>query len=323
MRKQRLYKSLYFQVLVGIALGVILGVVAPEYAVALKPLGDGFIKLVRMLIAPVIFTTVVVGIAQMGAMKDVGRIGIRALVVLRGGFDPCSHHWPDRREHSEAGRGRRLRSHDRRSPVCIGIHVVSAAVGTVDFILNVIPNAMVGAFAAGEILQVLLVSILFGIALLQVGPPVRPVVDFLAMISKTLFAIIGIIMRLAPIGAFGAMAFTIGRYGLGTMLSLGKLMAGVYLTCAFFIFVVLGAIAYCDRLQSAQVPEVHRRRNPDCPRDILLRNRAASHHAQVGAAGMLQISRRPCDSDRIFLQSRWKLHLHDDGCHLRGAGQRH
>ena len=244
MRNQRLYKSLYFQVLVGIALGVILGVVAPQYAVALKPLGDGFIKLVRMLIAPVIFTTVVVGIAQMGAMKDVGRIGVRALVyfevvstlaliiglivvnILKPGagvgFDPTTV-----------------------DPQSVSAYTSSAQqLSTVDFILNVIPNAMVGAFAAGEILQVLLVSILFGIALLQVGPPVRPVVDFLAMISKTLFAIIGLIMRLAPIGAFGAMAFTIGRYGLGTMLSLGKLMAGVYLTCAFFIFVVLGTIAY-------------------------------------------------------------------------------
>ena len=119
----------------------------------------------------------------------------------------------------------------------------SKELSPVEFVLHIIPDALVGAFAQGEVIQVLLVAILFGLALLRIGTPVRPVIDLLAMVSRALFEIVSLIMRLAPLGAFGAMAFTIGRYGIGTLLSLGKLMAGVYITCGFFVFVVLGAIA--------------------------------------------------------------------------------
>jgi aerobic C4-dicarboxylate transport protein len=235
MRNQRLFGTLYFQVLLGIALGVVLGVAAPPYAIALKPLGDGFIKLVRMLIAPIVFTTVVVGIAQMGAMKAVGRIGARALLyfevvsslalviglvvvnVLKPGvglgFDPA-----------------------RVDVQSLASYTTSATqLSTVDFLLHIIPDTLIGAFANGEILQVLLVAVLCGIALLKLGPLVTPVVNLLAMASQTLFTIVGLIMRLAPIGAGAAMAFTVGRYGLGTLLTLGKLMAGVYLTCVLFV----------------------------------------------------------------------------------------
>lgn len=243
MPKRPFYTNLYVQVLVAIAIGVVLGVVAPERAAAMKPLGDGFIKLVKMLIAPIVFTTVVVGIAHMGEMKDVGRIGLRALVyfevvsslalviglvvvtVLRPGaglnFDPAS----------------------------ADLNAVSAYtsgaqhLSTIDFVLNVIPDTIVGGFARGEVLQVLLFSVLFGLALLRLGPRVHRLVELIEMMSAALFEIVALIMRLAPIGAFGAMAFTVGRYGLGSLVALGKLMAGVYITCAFFIFVVLGAIA--------------------------------------------------------------------------------
>lgn len=240
---RRIINTLYGQVLIGIALGVLLGFVAPEYGAAMKPLGDGFIKLVKMLIAPIVFTTVVVGIAQMGAMKDVGRIGLRALVyfeVVSGialviglivvtvlkpgvglGFDPQTADLSTTAAYATA----------------------SKHLGTIDFLLNVIPDTVVGAFAKGEVLQVLLFSVLFGLALLRLGDRVRPVVNVIAMTSNALFDVVGLVMRLAPIGAFGAMSFTIGRYGIASLLSLGKLMAGVYLTCLFFIFVVLGAIA--------------------------------------------------------------------------------
>ena len=239
----KLLSSLYVQVLIGIAAGVALGLAAPEYGAAMRPLGDGFIKLVRMLIAPVVFTTVVVGIAQMGAMKDVGRIGLRALLyfevvstaaliiglivvnVIRPGagiaFDPASV--------------------DVRSVAAYT--TASKDLSTVEFILHIIPDALVGAFAQGEVIQILLVAILLGLALLRIGKPVRPVVDLLAMVSRALFEIVALIMRLAPLGAFGAMAFTVGRYGIGTLLSLGKLMAAVYITCGVFVFVVLGGIA--------------------------------------------------------------------------------
>ena len=243
MSKGRWASTLYLQVLVAIALGVAFGFLWPDRAAAMKPLGDGFIKLVKMLIAPIVFTTVVAGIAHMGAMKDVGRIGLRALiyfevvssVALVIGLVVVTVLQPG------AGVG--------FDPATADANSVSAYTSapqhltTVDFILNVIPDTVVGAFARGEVLQVLLFAVLFGLALLQLGSRAERLVELIEMTSEGLFYVVGLIMRLAPIGAFGAMAFTIGRYGLGSLLALGKLMAGVYLTCAFFIFVVLGAIA--------------------------------------------------------------------------------
>jgi aerobic C4-dicarboxylate transport protein len=243
MKNGRLYSSLYFQVLVAIALGVIFGFVSPEHAAAMKPLGDGFIKLVKMLIAPIVFTTVVVGIAHMGAMKDVGRIGLRALIyfevvsslALAIGLVVVTVLKPG------VGVG--------FDPATADVSAVSAYtnqsqhLSTVDFLLNVIPDTVVGAFARGEVLQVLLFSVLFGLALLRLGPRAERLVQVIATASDALFDVVGLIMRLAPIGAFGAMAFTVGRYGIGSLVALGWLMAGVYLTCAFFVFGVLGTIA--------------------------------------------------------------------------------
>jgi aerobic C4-dicarboxylate transport protein len=243
MPKRPFYTNLYFQVLVAIAIGVVFGVVSPAQAAAMKPLGDGFIKLVRMLIAPIVFTTVVVGIAHMGEMKDVGRIGLRALVyfevvstlALVIGLVVVTVLQPG------AGVG--------FNPATADVSTVAAYttasqhLSTVDFILNVIPDTIVGGFARGDVLQVLLFSVLFGLALLRLGARVHRLVEVIEMMSAGLFEVVAIIMRLAPIGAFGAMAFTIGQYGLGSLLALGKLMAGVYLTCVFFVFVVLGTIA--------------------------------------------------------------------------------
>jgi len=243
MPKRPFYTNLYFQVLVAIAIGVAFGVVAPERAAAMRPLGDGFIKLVKMLIAPIVFTTVVVGIAHMGEMKDVGRIGLRALVyfevvsslALVIGLIVVSVLQPG------AGVGFNPATADASS--IAAYTTASQHLSTVEFILNVIPDTIVGGFARGEVLQVLLFSVLFGLALLRLGPRVHRLVEIIEMTSAALFDVVAIIMRLAPVGAFGAMAFTIGRYGLGSLLALGKLMAGVYLTCAFFIFIVLGTIA--------------------------------------------------------------------------------
>ncbi|MEQ1911982.1 MAG: dicarboxylate/amino acid:cation symporter [Vicinamibacterales bacterium] len=243
MPKRPFYTNLYVQVLVAIAIGVVMGVVAPDKAAAMKPLGDGFIKLVKMLIAPIVFTTVVVGIAHMGEMRDVGRIGLRALIyfevvstvalviglvvvtVLQPGvgigFDPATADASSVAAYTTA----------------------SQHLSTVDFVLNVIPDTIVGGFARGEVLQVLLFSVLFGLALLRLGPRVHRLVEVIEMTSAALFDVVAIIMRLAPLGAFGAMAFTVGTYGLGSLVALGKLMAGVYITCLFFIFVVLGSIA--------------------------------------------------------------------------------
>ncbi|MGH9387500.1 MAG: C4-dicarboxylate transporter DctA [Vicinamibacterales bacterium] len=236
-------KNLYVQVLIAIVLGVLLGLLAPEWGTAMKPLGDGFIKVVKMMIAPIVFTTVVVGIAQMGAMKDVGRIGLRAIVyfevvstlALAIGLVVVTIVKPG------AGIGFDASTSD---PNAVSAYATaSSQLSTTDFVLNIIPDTIVGAFARGDVLQVLLVSVLFGLVLLKQGEIARPIVDLVALVSHALFDLVGLIMRFAPIGAFGAMAYTIGEYGVGTLVSLGKLMASVYLTCVFFVIVILGSIA--------------------------------------------------------------------------------
>lgn len=242
-KRQPLYKGLYFQVLVGIALGVLLGYVWPEWGAAMRPLGDGFIKLIKMLIAPIIFATVTVGIAQMVQMKDVGRIGIRALVYFEAvstialviGLIVVNVLQPG------VGLGVDPASLDSKA---VSAYTGSSAHLTVtEFILNIIPNTVFDAFAKGEILQVLLFSLLFGLALLKLGEKGAPLISLIETFGKAMFGIISIIMRLAPIGAFGAMAFTVGKYGLGSLSSLAKLMMAVYATCLFFVFIVLGTIA--------------------------------------------------------------------------------
>jgi aerobic C4-dicarboxylate transport protein len=209
----------------------------------MRPLGDGFIKLIKMLIGPIVFTTVVVGIAQAGAMREVGRIGLRALIyfeivsslALIIGLIVVRTLQPGIGLHIAPG---------SLDPAAVSAYAnASTSLHAADFLFNIIPNSAVEAFARGDVLQVLLVSVLCGLAVLTLGERGRPLVAFLEHCSKALFAMIGLIMRLAPIGAFGAMAFTVGHYGIGTLVSLGKLMAGVYITCLCFVFLVLGWIA--------------------------------------------------------------------------------
>ncbi len=243
-------KRLYLQVLVGIGLGIALGLVWPEHGAAMKPLGDGFIKLIKMLIGPIVFTTIAVGIAQMGALRDVGRIGLRALVyfevvstlALVIGLVVVNVLQPG------AGIAVAVANADLGSAPG---HAGSAgpAVGMGELLLKVIPESVVDAFARGDVLQVLLFSVIFGLSLLALGERVRPLVAVIEQVSQALFAMVGMIMRLAPLGAFGAMAFTVGRYGPAALLSLGKLMAGVYVTCALFVIVVLGLILRACGLQ--------------------------------------------------------------------------
>jgi aerobic C4-dicarboxylate transport protein len=244
MRRQPFYTSLYLQVLTGIALGVLLAVVAPERAAAMRPLGDGFIRLIKMLIAPIIFSTVVVGMARMGSMKEVGRIGVRALLYFEAVSTLALLIGLVVANVLQPGVGVMASGAPADAAAASGYsNAATHAASGVDFVMNIIPTALVDAFARGDILQVLLVSVLFGVALLSLGARTAPLVDLIDQVGQALFAIVGLIMRLAPIGAFGAMAFTVGRFGLVTLVSLAKLMAGVYLTCALFVFLVLGAIA--------------------------------------------------------------------------------
>jgi aerobic C4-dicarboxylate transport protein len=243
MAGKPLYKSLYAQVLTAIVIGVALGHFYPETGAAMKPLGDGFIKLIKMIIAPIIFCTVVVGIAGMEDMKKVGKTGGLALlyfevvssVALVIGLVVVNLIQP--------GMGMNV------DPNALDTKGIAAYTGpgkmqtTTEFLLNIIPNTVVDAFAKGDILEVLLFSVLFGFALHRFGGRGTLVFDIVEKTSHVLFSIVGIIMKVAPIGAFGAMAFTIGKYGLGSLASLGKLMGSFYLTCLLFIFIVLGTIA--------------------------------------------------------------------------------
>lgn len=239
-----LHHHLYVQVLAAISIGVILGAVAPSTATAMKPLGDAFIRLIKMMIAPIIFSTVVVGIAKIGDLKEVGRVGLKALAYFEAvstlalviGLVIVNVVRP--------GDGINADVHSIDTKSISGYAASAKALSMVDHLLNIIPESVVGAFVGSEILQVLLFSILFGLALAQYGEKGRALVELIDELSHVLFGVIAIIMRAAPIGAFGAMAFTIGKYGVGALLSLGKLMACVYLTCVLFIFVVLGLIAH-------------------------------------------------------------------------------
>jgi aerobic C4-dicarboxylate transport protein len=243
--RRPIYTRLYFQVLLGISIGVLLGAVRPDLGAAMKPLGDGFIKLIRMIIAPVIFTTVVAGIATMGDIKDLGRIGVKTLLYFEVITTPFALGIALIVVNLiQPGAG------INADPATLDVKSVSAyatsaqQLTTVEFLLNIIPTTLVDAFARGDILQVLLVSVMFGLALLHLGERGRPLAKFIEQFSQALFGVVGIIMRFAPIGAFGAMAFTIGAFGIGTLASLGKLMASFYLACLLFIFVGMGLIAW-------------------------------------------------------------------------------
>jgi aerobic C4-dicarboxylate transport protein len=240
---QPFYKTLYFQVLVAIALGITLAVVAPDVGTQMKPLGDGFIKLIKMIIAPVIFCTVVTGIAGMEDMKSVGKTGGYALlyfeivstVALVIGLVIVNVVQPG------AGMNVDPATLDASSVAAYATQAKDQS--TVTFLLNVIPTTVVDAFAKGEILQVLLFSLLFGFSLHAVGERGKPVYEFIDRLSQVLFGVVGVIMKVAPIGAFGAMAFTIGKYGIESLQQLAWLMICFYATCLIFVFGVLGTIA--------------------------------------------------------------------------------
>ncbi|NMM76903.1 C4-dicarboxylate transporter DctA [Acidovorax sp. SRB_14] len=237
------YRSLYLQVLAAVVVGVLLGYFYPALGEKMKPLGDGFIKLIKMVIAPIIFCTVVVGIAGMEDMKKVGRTGGLALLyfeVVSGialviGLLVVNVLQPG------AGMNVDVSSLDTKA---IAAYTAPGKLGTTtEFLMNIIPTTLIDAFAKGEILQVLLIAVMFGFALHRFGGRGTLVFDMIEKTSHVLFTIVGYIMKVAPIGAFGAMAFTIGKYGVGSLLSLGKLMGAFYLTCLLFIFLVLGSIA--------------------------------------------------------------------------------
>jgi len=242
-RKKPFYTGLSFQVLVGVAIAIVLGYVSPTTAVAMKPLGDAFIRLITMIITLVIFCTLVTGIAGMEDMKKVGRVGGKALLY----FEAVS---------TLAlliglvvGNVVRPGSGFNVNPATLDVKAVAEYAGQAkaqnitEFLIHIIPGTVFDAFAKGDILQVLFVSLLFGFALSLAGSRRKPLVDLLDSLTRIVFGVVAILMRFAPVGAFGAMAFTIGKYGLASLGPLTKLMATLYLTSLVFVLLILGSIA--------------------------------------------------------------------------------
>jgi aerobic C4-dicarboxylate transport protein len=242
-RKKPFYTGLSFQVLAGVAIAIILGYVSPATAVAMKPLGDAFIRLITMIITLVIFCTLVTGIAGMEDMKKVGRVGGKALlyfevvstIALLIGLAVGNVVHPG--------------SGFNADPATLDARAVAEYAGqakaqkVTEFLVHIIPNTVVDAFTRGDILQVLFVSLLFGFALSLAGPRCKPFIDFLEALTRAVFGVVAILMRFAPIGAFGAMAFTVGKYGLASLGPLVKLMVTLYITSLLFVIIVLGGIA--------------------------------------------------------------------------------
>ena len=239
--RARLRRNLTVQVLVAIVLGILLGALAPDWGKAMKPLGDTFINLVKMVIAPIIFLTIVSGIANMEDIKKVGRVGGKAILyfeivstlALAIGLIVVNITRP--------GAGIDV---SRATGVDLSKYTASGAqLGFIDILTHVVPSSIIGAFANGEILQIVFFSLMFGIALLKVGDAGRPIITGIDKISTVFFRLTAMIMKVAPIGAFGAMAYTIGSFGLKALLPLARVMGDVYLTMALFIFIVLNIIA--------------------------------------------------------------------------------
>ncbi len=244
MKRKPFYTVLYVQVLAAIAAGILLGHFAPQVAVAFKPLGDLFIKLVRMIIGPVIFCTVVTGIAGMQDMRKVGRVGGKALLYFELASTLALAIGLIAAHVLAPGEGFNVDPATLDASAVKGFAAQAAhGEGIVGFIAHVVPETFLGALVQGDILPVLLVAMLFGTALAQIGEPAAPVTHLIETLSKAFFRIVRMITSLAPIGAFGAMAFTIGRYGIVSLLPMLKLIGAFYLTAILFVAIVLGIVA--------------------------------------------------------------------------------
>jgi aerobic C4-dicarboxylate transport protein len=243
-RRKPFYRNLWGQVLIALAMAIVLGFFAPDTAVAMRPLGDAFIRLISMIISLVIFCTVVTGIAGMGDMKKVGRVGGKALLYFEvvSNFALLFGLIVGNLVKTGAGFNADVSTLDAAA---VSSYAGQAqAQNVTDFLMQIIPTTVVDAFARGSILGVVLVSLLFGLALSAMGPRCKPLVDVIDALTQAVFGVVNILMRFAPIGAFGAMAFTIGRYGLGSLGPLAKLILTFWITCIFFVVIILGAISW-------------------------------------------------------------------------------
>jgi len=243
-KKKPFYTSLSFQVLAAIAMAIALGYLRPLQAIAMKPLGDAFIRLITMIISVIIFCTVVTGIAGMESVKKVGRVGGKALLYFELVSTLALIIGLVVGNLVKPGAGFHVNPASLDAKAVAEYAGPAKAQSVTEFLMHVIPNTMVDAFAKGDILQVVLVALLFGFALSAVGPRGKPLVDLFDALAQTVFGIVNILMKFAPIGAFGAMAFTVGKYGITALGPLAKLIVTFYATCIFFVLVILGLIAH-------------------------------------------------------------------------------
>lgn len=240
---KRLFKLLYFQVLVAIVIGILVGHFYPSVGIALKPLGDGFIKLIKMVIAPLIFCSIVLGIAGMEDVKKIGKVGVKSLIYFQGSTFVAMLLGVAMINLLKPGEGMHINPATLdASSVASYIDSSKAQKSVTEFLLDIIPENVFGALSSGNLLQVLFFAVLFGFGLSKIGGKSAPVLQVMQSFLDGLFAVIKMIMRVAPIGAMGAMGFTIGRYGLEALSSLGMLMLTFYATCLLYIFVALGLI---------------------------------------------------------------------------------
>ena len=245
-RKKRFYATLWGQVLIGVAIGIILGVLRPHTAVAMKPLGDAFIRVISMIITLVIFCTIVTGIAGMGDLKKVGRIGGKALLYFEVVSTIALLLGLVVGNLVQTGAGFNA-DPAKLNAAAVANYAGAAKTATVtDFLMHIIPTTVVDAFARGDILEVVFVSVLFGLAMSVMGKRVKPLVDTIEGLTQAVFGVVNLVMKAAPIGAFGAMAFTIGQYGLRSIIPLAKLISAVWVTSILFVLVVLGAICWAS-----------------------------------------------------------------------------
>jgi aerobic C4-dicarboxylate transport protein len=242
---RKFFKSLFGQVVIALILGIVLGVLVPEFAIKLKPLGDGFIKLVKMLIAPIVFCVVVHGIAGAGDLKKVGRVGGKAVLYFEVVTTIALALGLVLGYVLKPGVGMNI-DPKTLDPAALSSYLTTAAhvksTGTAEFLMRIIPETFIGAFANGDVLQVLLIAILFGCALSILGAPFKPVTHFIEQISHVLFKIMFFIVKLAPLGVLGAIAFTVGKYGLGSLKQLGYLVGTFYLAVVLFVVFISGGI---------------------------------------------------------------------------------
>ena len=234
--------QLYVQVLLAIVIGVLIGAINPKLGVSLQPLADAFIKLIKMLLAPIIFGTVVTGIAKMGSIKEVGRIGLKALIYFEVLSTVALIIGLVAVDWLRPGAGMNINTSSLDASALSGYTAAAKSQGVVQFLLDIIPTTVVDAFAKGAMLQIILLSILFGIAILQVGKRAAPLVDLIDAVLTVVFKIVGVVMLLAPIAAGSGVAFTVGKYGLSSLWSLGELVGVMYGIAAVFVLFVLGGV---------------------------------------------------------------------------------